>query len=247
MAGPMPEVDPPAAHDTADPDATTDHRPPCPCCGGRMIIVEVFARGAWLNAALAGIDDGHNGGGPIWAIFDSDAVAREGWQPQPPHVDIAAGFFFSANRLADLARKIVMKYQRVPMPPANLEETVVRYNSFVESGVDEDFDKPTPRHQTEKPPFYAAWATPVVHDTRAGLRIDPACRVTDMNGEVIARPLLRRQLGRRLQPARARPRRLPGLHRRPRRRHCAAARTGYPERPDSRSLSSGADRVSAMR
>jgi hypothetical protein len=46
MAATMPEVDPPAAHDTADPDATTDHRPPCPRCGGRMIIVEVFARGA---------------------------------------------------------------------------------------------------------------------------------------------------------------------------------------------------------
>jgi hypothetical protein len=95
-----------------------------------------YAPNNWLNAALAGIDNGHNGGGPIWAIFDSDAVAREGWQPQPPHVDIAAGFLFSANRLADLARTIVMKYQRVPMPAANLEETVVRYNSFVESGVD---------------------------------------------------------------------------------------------------------------
>jgi hypothetical protein len=46
MAAPMAEVDPPAVHDTADPDATTDHRLPCPCCGGRMIIVEVFARGA---------------------------------------------------------------------------------------------------------------------------------------------------------------------------------------------------------
>ena len=45
MAAPIPEVDPPAAHDTADPHTTTDHRPPCPCCGGRMIIVEVFARG----------------------------------------------------------------------------------------------------------------------------------------------------------------------------------------------------------
>ena len=46
MAAPMPAVDPPAAHDTADIDATTtDHRPTCPCCGGRMIIVEVFARG----------------------------------------------------------------------------------------------------------------------------------------------------------------------------------------------------------
>jgi hypothetical protein len=45
MAAAMPEIDPPAVHDTADPNATTDHRPPCPCCGGRMIIVEVFARG----------------------------------------------------------------------------------------------------------------------------------------------------------------------------------------------------------
>jgi hypothetical protein len=42
---PIPEVEPLQAHDTEDPDAATDHRPPCPCCGGRMIIVEVFARG----------------------------------------------------------------------------------------------------------------------------------------------------------------------------------------------------------
>jgi len=46
MTVPIPEVDPPAAYDTTDPNAVTDHRPPCPCCGGRMIIVEVFARGA---------------------------------------------------------------------------------------------------------------------------------------------------------------------------------------------------------
>ncbi len=72
----------------------------------------------FLNAALAGIGDGHNGGGPIWAIFDADAVAREKWNPEPPNVDIDAGFFFSADTLADLAKKIVMKYQRVPMPPA---------------------------------------------------------------------------------------------------------------------------------
>ena len=44
MAAPMAPVDPPAGHDTADPHAATDHRQPCPCCGGRMIIVEVFAR-----------------------------------------------------------------------------------------------------------------------------------------------------------------------------------------------------------
>ena len=139
----------------------------------------------FLNAALAGINDGHNGGGPIWAIFDADSVARERWNPTPPYIDVDAGFFFSANSLADLASKIVMKYQRVPMPPRNLEETVARYNSFVDSGVDEDFGKPKPLYKIAKPPFYAAWATPVVHDTRAGLRINANCQVIDMTGEVI--------------------------------------------------------------
>src|ERR1700739_733221 len=45
VAAPVAEVDPSAVHDTADPHTTTDHRPPCPCCGGRMIIVEVFVPG----------------------------------------------------------------------------------------------------------------------------------------------------------------------------------------------------------
>ena len=44
IAAPMPEPDPPTAHGTADRDAATDHHPRCPCCGSRMIIVEVFGR-----------------------------------------------------------------------------------------------------------------------------------------------------------------------------------------------------------
>jgi len=141
----------------------------------------------FINAALAGIGDGHNGGGPIWAIFDADACAREKWQPKPPHVDTATGFFFSADTLEELAKKIVMKYQRVPMPPQNLHATVERYNSFVDAGKDEDFDKPSPKYKIAKPPFFAAWCTPVLHDTRAGLRINGKCQVVDMKGEVIPR------------------------------------------------------------
>jgi hypothetical protein len=139
----------------------------------------------FINAALAGIGDGENGGGPIWAIFDADAVAREGWYPAPPHVDVDQGFFFSAQSLQELAAGIVMKYQRIPMPPKNLMETVARYNSFVEAGKDADFGKPAPKYRIARPPFYAAWATPVVHDTRAGLRINAKCQVQDSSGEVI--------------------------------------------------------------
>jgi hypothetical protein len=139
----------------------------------------------FLNAALAGIGDGHNGGGPIWAIFDAESVTREKWNPKPPYVDFDAGFFFTANSIPELASKIVMKYQRVPMPPRNLEETIARYNSFVDTGKDADFGKPTPKYKIAKPPFYAGWATPVLHDTRAGLRINAKCEVQDMNGQVI--------------------------------------------------------------
>jgi len=140
----------------------------------------------WINAAMAGIGDGKNGGGPIWAIFDSAAAEREKWDPKPPNVDIDNGFFFVADTIPELAKKIVMKFQRVPMPPENLARTVGDYNSYVDVGRDFDFGKPRPLHTIAKPPFYAAWATPVLHDTRAGLRINGRCQVVDLNGEVIA-------------------------------------------------------------
>ena len=46
IARPVPVTNPPVEHDDADPAASVaaDHRPPCPCCGGRMIIVETFER-----------------------------------------------------------------------------------------------------------------------------------------------------------------------------------------------------------
>jgi succinate dehydrogenase/fumarate reductase flavoprotein subunit len=139
----------------------------------------------FINAALAGVGDGHNGGGPIWAIFDADAVAREQWTPLPPHVDFDGGFFFQAGSLTELAKKIIMRHQRSPMPPVNLEATVARYNSFVDSGVDADFGKAKPLYKIATPPFYAAWATPVIHDCRAGLRINAECQVLDLNGQII--------------------------------------------------------------
>ena len=48
IAMPVPVMEPPAEHHDADlaAGAAADHRPPCPCCGGRMIIVETFERGA---------------------------------------------------------------------------------------------------------------------------------------------------------------------------------------------------------
>ena len=139
----------------------------------------------FLNAALAGTGEATNGGGPIWAIFDSDAAKREGWNTAPPDVDTASGFFFSGNTIEELARNIVNKYQRKPMPPGVLQDTVTKYNSYVDAGKDPDFGKSAPKYKIQTAPFYAGWSTPVVHDSRAGLRINPKCEVVDLNGNVI--------------------------------------------------------------
>jgi urocanate reductase len=124
-----------------------------------------------------------NGGGPIWAIFDADAAAREKWNTKPPNVD--PDWFFSADTISELAGKIKHQYQKKPISGAVLQETVNRYNSFVDSGTDTDFKKPKPLHKIQTPPFYAAWSTPILHDTLTGLRTSTNAEVMDVRGQVI--------------------------------------------------------------
>jgi len=122
--------------------------------------------------------------GAVWAIFDADAVKREGWKTEPPHVD-PDGYFFSGKTLAELAAAIKNEFQAKPMKGETLQATVERYNSLVDAGEDKDFGKPKPKYKIQTPPFYAAWATPNVHDTRSGLRVNGRCQVMDLNGQVI--------------------------------------------------------------
>jgi succinate dehydrogenase/fumarate reductase flavoprotein subunit len=122
--------------------------------------------------------------GPIWTIFDSESVKREKWDLSPPATD--PKYFFGAGTLSELSKLIKNNpYQRPEMPAANLEATVARYNGFVGAGHDADFERETPKYKMEKPPFYAAWATPVLHDCYVGLRINYNCQVHDMKGRII--------------------------------------------------------------
>lgn len=145
---------------------------------------------AFLNACLGPNGNSgregptSNGGGPIWAIFDAEAVAREKWEPRPPNVD-PNGWFFAADTLAELARRIVNPFQRRALPPAALEQTVAAYNASVDAGRDAAFSRPNPRFKIQTPPFFAAWSTPMVHDSLSGLRINRRCQVIDREGAVI--------------------------------------------------------------
>ncbi len=144
---------------------------------------------AFINACLGtngnmGRGKKANGGGPIWAIFDADAVKREKWNPAPPQVD-PDGWFFSADTIAALAGRIANPHQLKPIPARALEETVARYNSCVDQGKDADFGKPAPKFKIQTAPFYAAWSTPIVHDTQTGLKVNTKCQVIDIHDKVI--------------------------------------------------------------
>lgn len=142
---------------------------------------------AWTHAARS-INEGSTypdyAPGPVWLIFDQAQVDREEWKVDPPYTD--PEYFFKADTLAELAEKVSQNpYQKVPMPAANLEATVARYNELVDKGVDEDFGKKTMEFKVDTPPFYAAWCAPVLHDSYGLLRVNADCQVIDRWGEPI--------------------------------------------------------------
>jgi hypothetical protein len=146
-----------------------------------------YKRSAASDAALA-MNEGSRApdyaSGPVWAIFDSAAVARGRWQIRYPYIaDPPDGYFLKADTLGELAKKVMgHPHQKVPLK--YLEETVARYNALADKGVDEDFEKPV-LHRIDTPPFYAATAGIRVLDSYGGLRINGKVQVLDTSGEVI--------------------------------------------------------------
>ncbi len=135
-----------------------------------LIMVNQFGKRFWdegddtykfFNAAMAyhGDKTKLNGGGPIWAIFDADGATREKWNTKPPNVD-PDGWFYQADTLAELAGKIKSQYQKQPMRARRWprrSRATIRRGRWCRQGLQEK----TPMHKIEKPPFYAAWATPI--------------------------------------------------------------------------------------
>ena len=153
------------------------------------------AREPFFDQALAGtfVDLEGDGnaeayGGPLWAIMDQAAVERNGWDMDAEGVlDYEEGYAFKADTLEELAETIVNKYhEEITMDPETLVETITRYNGFVEGGHDEDWKRETTLVNTvEEGPFYALWATPSMHDTLAGIRVDGNMQVIDIYGQTI--------------------------------------------------------------
>lgn len=155
------------------------------------------ARQPFFDQALTGtvVDPEGDGnaetyGGPLWAIMDEAAVERNGWDMDAEGVlDYEEGYAFKADTLEELAEMVVNKYyDDVEMDPEILADTIARYNDFVENEEDEDWEREDTLVNTiEEGPYYALWATPSMHDTLAGIRVDEDMQVIDIYGEKIPR------------------------------------------------------------
>ena len=156
----------------------------------------------YLAAALAWTGDPKkmNGGGPIWAIFDADAVAREKWNGQAA-LCRSRGLFLQRRYDRGTGEE---DRQRIPVAAdaAGGAARDGRALQFVRRCRRRpDFKKPKPLHKIAKPPFYAAWHTPCIHDTYTGIRINTKAQAVDLHGKVIPGSLCLRRFRRRLRPA----------------------------------------------
>lgn len=132
---------------------------------------------------------------PFWMVYDD----RDGTVPpvkatnvplQDTEKYIDAGLWKTAGTLEELA-------ELIGVPGGALAKTVERFNSFVESGVDEDFgrgDEPydrafsggePPLYPITQGPFHAAQFGLSDLGTKGGMRTDTAGRVLGKNGAVI--------------------------------------------------------------
>jgi hypothetical protein len=150
---------------------------------------EMYNYDGGLDAALA-INEGSEPpdyhSGPIWAIFDQDAIERAEWDLRYPYV-ADNGYYFTADTIAELAAKIEAghEFQRVPLK--YLGATVDTWNRYVGDGEDPEFarEREAPMHRIARPPFHALAIMVIWHDSYGGLRCNGRQQVVDMRGEVI--------------------------------------------------------------
>lgn len=92
--------------------------------------------------------------------------------------EIEEGIIIKADSIEELAEKIAVS-------PAELAETIRRYNSYVDEGRDPEFHKGALGLKVENGPFYATPRKPSVHHTMGGLKINTKACVLDKHGSPI--------------------------------------------------------------
>lgn len=109
----------------------------------------------------------------MWVITDAASKKNSRFESK-----LINGTVQSASTIKEMAR-------RMGVPSSALEETIARYNRFVEAGRDEEFGKTVFTQKIEKPPFYFGRESFDLHTSLGGIRIDEKARVLRGDGSVI--------------------------------------------------------------
>lgn len=135
---------------------------------GKRIVNELADRRIYSEAIIAN-------GVPLIQIVDEQNIPQWNFEAnlQPA---IENGITWKLDSLEEIATQF-------DIPLDALNETIARYNGFVETGIDEDFEKAIP--ETAKPistpPYYVTRVWPKVHHTMGGLKTDLNAQVIDIS------------------------------------------------------------------
>jgi hypothetical protein len=177
--------------DTAAPGQGMDHTPLDWRNCSAAWIRQSYNYDHGLDAAVA-INEGSRApnyySGPLWAIFDQDAVDRAGWELRFPFVSEDNGYYFKRDTIPELMNAINAEhpFQRVPI--SHLGRTIETWNGYVTAGADPEFEreKDAPMYAIAKPPYYALSIMVIWHDSYGGLRCNGRQQVIDMQGQPIS-------------------------------------------------------------
>lgn len=140
---------------------------------GKRFVNEYGSRDTLTQAAI-------DNGGLFYLIAD-DEIKKTAYNTTQEKIDkqVENGTLFRADTLEELAEQLAMD-------PVILTDTIDKYNSYVDAGIDPDFGKNAFDLKVEKAPFYATPRKPAVHHTMGGLKIDTKTHVLNGKGEQIA-------------------------------------------------------------
>jgi fumarate reductase flavoprotein subunit len=108
-----------------------------------------------------------------WVGWNKMVNIVTGWSDERVREEAEKGVYIKkANTIKEVAEK-------VGLPADKLEETINKYNGYVDNKNDSDFGRKDLKYKVEKPPFYAMSVKPIIMQVLGGLRIDPKTHVLD--------------------------------------------------------------------
>ena len=144
---------------------------------GKRFVSEYESRDVLAKAALEQTD------GMFYIICDQESAGnpqRGGQNSWGNDIDslIADGSVLTSDTLEGLA-------EQIGCDADVLVAEIEKYNSYCESGVDEDFQKVKLGGKIDVGPFWATPRKPSIHHTMGGLEINTDAQVLDVDGNVI--------------------------------------------------------------